>query len=81
MSQCKSLSNEIADIQLNQSSSMINAGSGTALSKSVPSLRNFLHAGDSRVQELHERLFQNIGSFVKAVLRASMIMVWSIFPT
>jgi hypothetical protein len=37
MTQFKSLSDKVADIQLNQNSSLMNAASGTVPSKSVPS--------------------------------------------
>jgi hypothetical protein len=54
VNQCKSLSNAVEDIQLNQNSSLMNAGTGTlppksVPSKSAPSLRNLLHTGDTRV--------------------------------
>jgi hypothetical protein len=68
--QCKVLCDKVAEIQLNQNSSMMNAGIGVATSKFVPpssvsSIRNLLHVGDTRVHELHERMYQNIGTFIK----------------
>jgi hypothetical protein len=49
---------------------MLNAGIGAATSKSVPtssvsSIKSLLHVGDTRVHELHECMFQNIGTFIK----------------
>jgi hypothetical protein len=48
----------------------MNPGSRTVLPKSVPpssisSVKNLIRANDTRVCDLHDRVFQNIGTFVK----------------
>jgi hypothetical protein len=68
--QLRLLSQKVSDIQLNQISSSMNSSSSSAPSKadvlsSVSPQKAFFPAVDSRAQELHARVFQNIGSSIK----------------
>jgi hypothetical protein len=67
MAQLRLLSQKVADIQLNQNSSLMNLSSSTATpefvnSSSVSPKKALFPAVDTRAQELHTRVFQNIGS-------------------
>jgi hypothetical protein len=84
MSQFKSLSNKVADIQLNQNSSLMNAASGTAPSKYIPSssvssTKNILPINDKRVLDLHTRVFQNIGTFVKPANHKNPVPMFRVY--
>jgi hypothetical protein len=70
MAQLRLLSQKVADIQLNQNSSLMKSSSTTAtpesvISSSVSPKKALFPAVDRRAQELHTRVFQNISSSIK----------------